>query len=233
MISNLRDLGGMPAADGRTIRKGLLIRSAKLLKATKKDLKGISSVIDLRTPKERNREKDRTYKTEYLPLPVFEELTAGISHAKGEKERSIPDMAVLYRHLVRNCADSFGRILTAIMEHDFSSGAVLWHCTEGKDRCGITTAIVLEMLGVDRDLIMEDYLKTNVINMPKAAVLRDRLIRPYGEEFANEVYQEYIADERYLKAAWDEMGDEYIQARLGIGRDAVLRFRDTVLDGNA
>ena len=32
-----------------------------------------------------------------------------------------------------------------IMNHDFSSGAILWHCTEGKDRCGLVTALVLEI----------------------------------------------------------------------------------------
>lgn len=39
--------------------------------------------------------------------------------------------------------------------------AVLWHCTAGKDRTGFATVILLELLGVDREEILKDYLRTN------------------------------------------------------------------------
>ena len=119
-------------------------------------------------------------------------------------------------------------ILT-ILSHDFQSGAVLWHCTEGKDRCGITSALVLEALGVDRTLIMADYLKTNEINLPKAALIRQKLADTHGAAFADSVYQAYIADERYLEAAWATMGENYIKTALGIPEDALSRFRAEIL----
>ena len=50
------------------------------------------------------------------------------------------------------------------MEHDFSKGCVLWHCTEGKDRCGLLSAVLLLALGVERSTILEDYLLTNHVN---------------------------------------------------------------------
>ena len=37
----------------------------------------------------------------------------------------------------------------------------MWHCTAGKDRAGFASVIIEEILGVDRELIIEDYLKTN------------------------------------------------------------------------
>jgi len=40
-------------------------------------------------------------------------------------------------------------------------GAVLWHCTQGKDRTGVVAAATLLALGVDRDEIMRDYMRTN------------------------------------------------------------------------
>ena len=40
-------------------------------------------------------------------------------------------------------------------------GAILWHCTAGKDRAGFASVIIEEILGVDRNFIIEDYLKTN------------------------------------------------------------------------
>ena len=86
-------------------------------------------------------------------MPVFDEFKPGVSH-EGEADRQrLPDMAVLYGILVRNYADSFRKILAAIMQHDFSEGAVLWHCTEGKDRCGLVSALVL--LALDLILLFE------------------------------------------------------------------------------
>ena len=230
MIQNMRDLGGLPAGDGRKIRPGMLIRSAQLAQADAEDLEHVAAVIDLRTIREREEMPDRVHSCRYLPMPVFDEFRPGVSH-EGEADRQrLPDMAVLYGILVRNYADSFRKILTAIMQHDFSEGAVLWHCTEGKDRCGITTALVLELLGVDRTVILEDYLKTNIVNRPKAAAIRAKVAEERGEEIAESVYRAYLADERYLRSAWEAMGDRFISEKLGIGAEAIAAFRNTVLE---
>ncbi len=229
MIQNKRDLGGIHTADGLTIRHGLLIRSAHLFKAEPKDLDGISAVIDLRTPGERTEAPDQVHGRSYYPQPIFDDVTAGISHEQGADNQGIPDMAALYRQLVTDCAGSFRKVLMIIMEHDFSTGAILWHCTEGKDRCGLTAALILEALGVDRETIMGDYLKTNEVNLPKAVSIRTRLLPTHGRAFADSVYQAYIADERYLEAAWKAMGADYITETLRIPQGTLDRFRQTIL----
>ena len=53
MIGNMRDLGGLQAADGRKIKPRMLIRSAHLAQAEEPDTENISEVVDLRTPSER------------------------------------------------------------------------------------------------------------------------------------------------------------------------------------
>ena len=230
MIRNMRDLGGLRTADGRKIKPQMLIRSAHLAQAEEQDTENISEVIDLRTPAERQESPDRTYGCEYTPLPVFEEINAGISHEEKARERAIPNMEILYGMLIERYPDAFRRILLRIMQHDYSKGAILWHCTEGKDRCGITTALVLEMLGVDRETIMEDYLKTNLVNIPKAAEIHDRLLETHGKEFADSVYRAFIADECYLKSAWKAMGDNFITEKLGIDREKIEVFRKLILE---
>ena len=230
MIRNMRDLGGLRTADGRKIKPQMLIRSAHLAQAEEQDTENISEVIDLRTPAERQESPDRTYGCVYTPLPVFEEINAGISHEEKARERAIPNMEILYGMLIERYPDAFRRILLRIMQHDYSKGAILWHCTEGKDRCGITTALVLEMLGVDRETIMEDYLKTNLVNIPKAAEIHDRLLETHGKEFADSVYRAFIADECYLKSAWKAMGDNFITEKLGIDREEIESFRKTILE---
>ena len=230
MIQNKRDLGGLKTKDGKVIRNGMLVRSAKLAEAEENDLKGIATIIDLRTEAEREEMPDLTCGREYLPVPVFNKMNEGISHEEEAENKAIPDMAVLYGILMRVYADNFRKILKTILEHDYSKGAVLWHCTEGKDRCGMTTALVLEALGVDRDTILEDYLKTNLINIPKAEAVREKLLATHGAEMAESAYQAYIADERYLRSAWEEMGNDYITGRLGIPEETLEAFRKTVLE---
>ena len=230
MISNLRDLGGMRTADNRTIRRGMLIRSADLTNAEKEDLEGISAVIDLRTTRETVERPDKVYGAELLHIPIFDQITAGISHEEEAERETIPWMAGLYAYLIRTCTESISKVLTAVMEHDYSTGAVLWHCTEGKDRTGITAALVLEMLGVSRTDIMNDYMLTNVINLPKAEQRRELLSKTHGEEYAMSMYQAIIADESYLNAAWDAMGTGYIRDELNISDERIRAFRQTVLE---
>lgn len=230
MIQNMRDLGGLVTMDGKKIRSGCLVRSAHLSEATEDDLAGIAAVIDLRTPGEREQAPDQTWRRTYLPMPVFTDEQAGISHEREPGQQLLPDFRYLYGRLVCECTDSLREILQAIMAHDFARGAVLWHCTEGKDRCGVTTALILEILGVDRNVIMEDYLKTNLVNRPKAIQKRDRLLITQGKEMAEAVYRAYIADESYLRAAWEAMGENYVQEKLNIDTDLIHRFKAVVLE---
>ena len=229
MINNIRDLGGICTKDGKSIKKGCLIRSANLAQAEEQDVSGISTIIDLRTPGEREEKPDCPCGREYLTLPIFESITSGISHEKKAEKKKAPDMSDLYRWLVRECRDNFKKVVEEIMSHDYSTGAILWHCSEGKDRCGLTTALVLEMLGVDRCVIMEDYLKTNIVNIPKAEGIREKLRESHGEEFAQSVYRAYLADEAYLEAAWSEMGDDYIE-QLGISKEEIEEFKGKMLE---
>ena len=96
----------------------------------------------------------------------------------------------------------------------------------------MTTALVLEALGADRETILEDYLKTNEVNLPKAIAIRQQVAETRGETFAKSVYQAYIADERYLRAAWEAMGDDYLTGRLGFTEDDLKQFRKTVLESS-
>lgn len=236
-IRNIRDLGGMRTADGRAIRPRRLIRSAHLGSASDEDLQflrkeeSLSAVLDLRTDQERLEKPDRAEGFTYFPIPVIDDLRAGITHEKGAEEKEFPDMTFLYRLMVTRpeTQAGFARALRRIFTWDYSQGAILWHCTEGKDRCGMTTALALEALGVDRDAIMRDYLETNRTSLLRAREVYERLLPLRGEVFARSVYRAYVADERYLRAAWDAMGENYLADTLRIPRAEIDAFRDQVL----
>ena len=143
-IINARDLGGLTTIEGKAIRKGLLLRAANLSQATDADLAKLrrdyrlSSIIDLRTAVERKEKPDRIPEDVELRIhPIFDEATAGITREdKSSSPFSLPDMVSLYRTMIvaEPCRAALHEVLTAIFTHDFEKGAVLWHCTAGKDR---------------------------------------------------------------------------------------------------
>ena len=86
MIHNKRDLGGLKTTDGKTIRPGMIIRSAQLAQAEEGDLAGIATIIDLRTLAEQSEMPDRPWGREYLPLPIFAKVNEGIEGVSHEEE---------------------------------------------------------------------------------------------------------------------------------------------------
>ena len=237
-IHNIRDLGGTGMKDGSVIRRGCLIRSAHFGYAAQADVQllrdeyRLSKIIDLRTGGERSELPDHSFGIENLRLPVFTEFKAGISHETQEKQSDLPRMEDLYRFIMTDasCVAGFRNILKAIFTHDYRKGSVLWHCSEGKDRCGMTTALVLTALGADRETILEDYLETNKVNIPKARAMYEQVLAEKGPAVAENIYQAYIADENYLYAAWEVMGDNYLRDMLGFSAAQIRKFRSQVLE---
>ena len=248
-ISNARDMGGLHTAQGCTISSGLLIRSANLSDATEADknvlLKKyrLSKIIDLRTEIERKEMPDASMENvDYLPIPIFDQSVAGISHEKKlSKEQLfelIPNMGQLYCKMVTDssCLLNLGRAARCVMEHDFSKGSVLWHCTEGKDRCGLLSAVLLLALGVKRSTIMEDYLLTNRVNAAKSEKYYQMVLSAGKPESAAETIRDiFLAKEEYLDAAFSAIDAQYKNANaflrdgLNIPQELFDRFQSSVL----
>ena len=176
-INNARDLGGLPAADGKRIKYGKLIRSVRLYKlpaSTVKRLKdyGLTAVIDLRTDNER-REKPRTEiaGVKYYDVPILTTSAAAITgdksmaqiifseskHLKEQYGTADNYMRAMYTDVLFNEASvpklrKFFDVLLA------EEGCVLWLCNQGKDRTGILAMLLESLLGVDEQLIISDYV---------------------------------------------------------------------------
>ena len=143
----------------------------------------------------------------------------------------MPDLADTYIDMVckEEYIEGLKDVLNAILDHDYENGSVLWHCSEGKDRCGLITVLVMMILGIDEKTIREDYLETNRTNIPKAERIHEKLMKLGNKEVADSVYKALIADERYLDAALEKMGDDYLSRVLQLDKDKIERFRNQVL----
>ena len=176
-VKNFRDLGGIPAADGKSVCYGKLYRSGHLGKikpevAEKlRDRKGLRTVVDLRAPAELLHKSDIVPEgVDYLHLPpLTDEQNPAVTRHTGpsilKKIMKVDGGARAYLSDTYRTMISSEPSLRALREFfDVlleDGGAVLWHCTQGKDRTGVVAAAILLALGVDRDEIMRDYMRTN------------------------------------------------------------------------
>ena len=166
---NFRDLGGYPAARGTATRFGLVYRSDALHGLTTADLAelttlGLTYVIDLRTPEEAAR---------CGPGPLgglaigYERLP--IARPGGGARAG--DLAERYLGFLEHGERSIVRILELVANAE--NYPLVFHSAAGKDRTGAVAALLLELLGVERGVIVEDYELTAL----RMSVLLERLRR--------------------------------------------------------
>lgn len=169
---NFRDTGGLPAG-GTMTRPGVLYRSGNLFRVDDDGRRalgelGLRRIIDLRDDDEVRSEPtalgDLLIPTQRVPL--FLGSVASLFRA----DMSLESM---YRSLVE---DSAARVLE-VVRGVIADQPVLVHCTIGKDRTGVTVALILAAAGVDEDAVVDDYARTETLlpaerNAPILAYLR-------------------------------------------------------------
>lgn len=181
-VDNCRQLGGYQALDGKTIKSGILLRSGKLSKLDEDGTEvfysmNISEVIDLRIPEEINHRPDpalrnvKTYKINLADTAslFYKYSVLGVDVNASNCIDVVDSIARMPMNLgemyIAGIIDSdYGRkalheIFKVFVNHE--NGAILWHCSGGKDRTGIVAALLLSALNVDRETILNDYELTN------------------------------------------------------------------------
>ena len=235
-IRNLRDLGGIVNKEGKAIKDKCLFRSAYFNRASKEDTDllydkyNLHTIVDLRTYTEVAEQPDLNGRIRHVHMPVIEDFMDGITHEENRKY-NYPDMAEMYKFIVSSPRqiENFRKIMNFIMDNNYEEGGVLWHCSEGKDRCGLVTVLTLMALDVDREKIVKDYLLTNQYNAEKAKSMYEYALSHADEKTAQRVYQAFVADEKYLNSAFEAMGDDYLYQVLKLDKEKVDNFKNKVL----
>ena len=164
---NVRDLGGLPTADGRLTRRGALVRADRLSRLTAAGVRavveyGVRMVIDLQFPDETARaphpfrDSPRTVPgVRYVNVPINSgrdpaldpQVFAAFAGARSRAEAYVVD--------VDFNRTGFARIAAAVAQAP--AGGVVLHCQAGRDRTGIAVALLLSVVGVPDEAIAEDY----------------------------------------------------------------------------
>jgi protein-tyrosine phosphatase len=156
-LANFRDVGGLPAADG-TVARGVLYRSDAPYRG---DLPPADApvwppavVVDVRSAGETNNAYGWPTSTTVHHLPLLAEAAPALQTGSLE---------ALYQHVLSAAPDSLAEIAGIVAAAD---GPVLVHCSAGKDRTGVTVALLLRAVGVGREAILADYATTEP-NVPR------------------------------------------------------------------
>lgn len=254
-LPNTRDIGGIPAADGCYVKHGRLIRSGALAGATPRDLETLAdkfrlrTVIDLRTEEER-REKpdpeDELPDVQFEYAPLLNTATLGVT-----REGGLRGMMKMLKTLQDDPAQIMMKVYASMMVDEKSiegfvaffddvlaadEGAVLWHCTIGKDRAGLATALLLHVLGASRADIVRDYEATNRYVASHTEDIVDQLAKYHlADKLDKSIHIINAADPRYLQAAFDAVEqhygslDAFVRDCLGVSDEKRATLRERYL----
>ncbi len=207
---NFRDLGGYVGFGGKITKSDVLYRSDDLSKLSDDDIKimkdkGIHLVIDLRSVSETKMGDYPLHEHsefEYINIPLSDDMNA--DNAADVLPRT---MTTLYICIVDEYSSSVSEILKLIAKNA-GKGAVVFHCTAGKDRTGVISALILQLNGVSREDIVCDYSQSYTNMKP----FFDMMVEPLRKRGISIPEYALRSDPDFLEKFLDYFEDKYQNA---------------------
>jgi protein tyrosine/serine phosphatase len=194
--ANVRDLGGLPTADGGKTADGRLLRADNLQELTPTDVArlvrdiGVTTVVDLRSSAELESEGpaplDAVAGVRHAHHPVLPELgtatdvVADALLVRREADRSRYPGDPLTGHYLGYLEDRPDQVVAAVRSVATAEGAALVHCAAGKDRTGVLVALMLSAVGVRPEAVTADYAATG--DRVEEVLARLRRSRTYASD---------------------------------------------------
>ncbi|MGP4040095.1 tyrosine-protein phosphatase [Gracilibacillus sp. D59] len=241
---NLRDFGGYPSLDGRKVKKGVLFRSGELSKLSESGKEGfrqlgIRQIVDFRSSIEREQNPDPEFdriKNIALPLITEEEQLLDPRQRwelmKQQFDQNKPEQLLIGMNRKMAHETLYLQQLIEIA-CDTENSPLLIHCAAGKDRTGVGSAVILLALGVPKDIIIEDYLKTNLY-LEQLQQLENT--QPLTEEYKDSIKELMSAKQVYLESFLDEIErtyltvDLFLEKGLGLNSEQLEHMRNFYLE---
>jgi protein-tyrosine phosphatase len=232
---NFRDLGGYTAVDGRRTRWRVLFRADGLGELTEADLAimrelSIRTVVDLRSGDEveQSRFDVEAHPVTFHHFPFIKSLPNA-----EEFERAPGFLGTQYTEMLDDATSQIVGALTALAAPD--ARPAVFHCTAGKDRTGLLSALVLSLLGVPEETVVTDY----ALSGEAMARLRAKLIVKYpdGKLLITDSDAIFSADPANMVALFAYLHDRYgtvaeYAAEIGVPDAVISRLRDALLEPN-
>ena len=251
-VGYFRDLGGLMTKDGKQIKYGLIYRSSHLSKMNEAKQQvlsqkfGISKVIDFRSPSEiEARPEELIADIDYQLIQILDDndnpavtrktrnkvLKNNMANPGGTKGH----LQGVYRKLINleRANQEYNNFFKEIIA--CSGKPLVYHCTQGKDRTGVATILLLLALGVDKEIIIKDYLYYNKVNRRKnIGFSLGVLIAYFSYRKAKGLYYLLTANRAYAEAAFEEIEalggiDNYLANYIKLTDDDISYLKNTYL----
>ncbi|MFF0072467.1 tyrosine-protein phosphatase [Streptomyces sp. NPDC005494] len=251
-VRNFRDVGGLPTVDGGRVRYGRLYRSGHLAHATPEDAAflsglGLHTVFDFRNA------ADHKLDGHDVELPGVRNVSIPLSDPADGAEfwRLVRDgniqqlrsiladgkgtarMVASYRAIIKDRTAEHSRVLHALAE---DSVPALMHCAAGKDRAGLSVAVSLLAVGVEKEAIEADYLKSNDAHRRYKVRRSDTSSAGMSDEVMELLNPLFGAHPDYLAAAFETIEevwggtDRYLLEGLKIDAATRAKLRERLVE---
>ena len=235
-ISNARELGGYKTKDGKTIREGVLLRTAALTDISQEDAEvlieryNLAAIIDLRAGYELAEDPEPVvsgvaqYNFRIMDEQLMAQRAAGIADLLTDpnadpvkRMTAILESGVIsdqmYVEFLQGETGKTGfRDFFRVLLETPEGSSVLWHCTNGKDRTGVAAMLLLGVLNVDEKTIMEDFLLTNVFFAEEISAMREKLGAYISDEA---MLEELMVTGKGVYAPYMQNAIDYIKENYG------------------
>ncbi|MCB5179384.1 tyrosine-protein phosphatase [Streptomyces antimicrobicus] len=251
-VRNFRDVGGLPTLDGRRVSSGRLFRSGHLAHATETDAEFLAS-LGLHTVFDFRNAADHALEGPDVELPGVRNVNIPLSDPADGKEfwrmvrdgnldqlrellgegRAAARMAHSYRQIITTRTAEHSRVVHALAE---DSVPALMHCAAGKDRAGLSIAVTLLALRVEREAIVADYLESNAPHRRYRVHRSSDSAEARSPEVMELLAPLFDARAEYLTAAFEALEETwgsveaYLAEGLGLTPATLDRLRDRLLD---
>jgi protein-tyrosine phosphatase len=174
---NVRELGGLPTAEGGETRSGSIVRADSISQLSEAGWRalvehGVRTVIDLRGDHEREEDPPAELPVEVVHVPFMEASEKEWEEIAEEIEaasRAAPDVPTstrdVYLIFLERFRDNVAAAVRAVAHA--AEGGVVIHCVGGKDRTGLLAAFLLHLAGVDDETIAADYALSEERLLPR------------------------------------------------------------------
>lgn len=230
---NFRDLGGYDTLDGHRTRWRTLFRADGLSELSEADFAvmadlGIRTVVDLRSgyEVEQSRFNVEAHPVDFHHFPFIDQLP----HAE-EWDRRPGLLGAQYKEMLVDAAPQIIGALGALSAPD--AQPAVFHCTAGKDRTGLLSALLLSLLGVPEETVIDDY----ALSGAAMERLRAKLMIKYpdGKNVIAEIDEVFSAEPSNMVDLFAYLRERYgtvaeYATQVGVPEQVVSRLRATLLE---
>ena len=231
-LYNARDLGGFLTKDGSRTIFGRFLRTDAPVDLSRNDLAillsyPVRTVIDLRSSDETAKGPNSFFNVDsisYIPASIIDFSTDNLGTSDFEVALS-QSMGAFYISMLEQKKEALRYVFSTMAYAP--PGGILFHCTHGKDRTGVVSALLLLLAGVGREDILTSYEISYSLLRPLVDPLM-KVVPPGKEYLLRSDRENMVAVLDFFDVNYSGDAEIYLK-EIGLSRPEIQSIRDRLL----